>query len=263
MVAASNPPCSASQLPHSPANSRDLCVKSCGQVRRPRCVRARYVVLLFALVQPHTNKRAPLGHQVTAPGRNETSLAGITSAPENLTIIKGQMQDMTDVEKAFVAVALDTPDAVIVMLNSARRNDNPFAKSTSPPTLMHDAHVDIGAAMKIHNIRKLVTLQTQGVGVLFSSLFLPIKLLARFSNMDIGYKDHEHAEGLVKQSGLLFVLARPARFVNATSAPMHYCSDTGEGIGSFATTTRESVAMFLLDVIEREEWDGTAPVLLK
>jgi hypothetical protein len=157
MVAASNTPCSASHLPHDPADSRDWCVRSCEQIGHPRCIRARCVVPLSALVQSHTNKRAPLGSQVTAPGRNETSLACITSATENLNIIQGQMQDRTDVERAFVAVVVDTPDAVIVTLNSAQRNDNPFVRSTSPPTLKHDAHVNIVAALKIHSIRKIVT----------------------------------------------------------------------------------------------------------
>jgi hypothetical protein len=216
---------------------------------------------LSALAQSYANKCASAGHQVTALVRDETSLACITAATETLTILKGQPQDKTDVEKAFVAVAEETPDAVIVTLNSARTSDNPFAKPTSPPTLMHDAHVNVVAAMKTHNTGKLVTLQAQGVGVSFSSLFLPVKLLVRFSNMGIGYKDHEEVERVVKQSGLPYVLARPARFVDGTSAPMHYYSDTGKGIGSFATTTRESVATFLLDAIEKNEWDGTAPVL--
>jgi uncharacterized protein YbjT (DUF2867 family) len=64
--------------------------------------------------------------------------------------------------------------------------------------------------------------------------------------MGIGYKDHEYAEEVVKQSGLPCVLARPARLLNGTSAPMQNYSDTGQGIGSFPPTTRESVAAFLV-----------------
>jgi nucleoside-diphosphate-sugar epimerase len=153
------------------------------------------------------------GHNVTALVRNEASLESITATDGALTIVKGQPQDQADVEKAFAAVAEDAPAAVIVTLNSARTSDNPFAKPKSPPTLMYDAHVNVLAAMDTHGTRKIVTLQAHGVGESFSTLFLPVKLLVRYSNMGIGYKDHEQVEKVVKQSGRTYVLVRPARFV--------------------------------------------------
>ncbi|KAF1950983.1 hypothetical protein CC80DRAFT_496494 [Byssothecium circinans] len=88
------------------------------------------------------------GHKVTTLVRNEASLASITAADGTLTICEGQPQDQDDVENAFSAVAEDAPTAVIVTLNSARTSDNPFAKPTSPPMLMHDAHVNVLAAME-------------------------------------------------------------------------------------------------------------------
>lgn len=197
---------------------------------------------------------------MTALVRNEASLDSIAAANDALTIVKGQPQHAPDVEKAFAATP-DAPAAVLVTLNSARTSDNPFAKQTSPPTLMHDAHVNILAAMKIHNTRKIVTLQAHGVGDSFATLFLPVKLLVRHSNMAIGYKDHEQVDKLVKQSGLSYVLVRPARFVAGPSQKVHLYGDTGEGIGFFKTATRASVADFMLDAVEKDDRDGTTPVI--
>ncbi|PVI00659.1 NAD(P)-binding protein [Periconia macrospinosa] len=203
------------------------------------------------------------GHKVTALVRDEASLASVAAANADgaLTIVKGQPQDKADVAKAFTAVPNDVPVVVVVTLNSSRTSDNPFAKQTSPPTFMHDAHVNVLAAMKTHGTRKIVTLQAHGVAESYSTLFLPVKMLVRYSNMGVGYKDHEEVEKVIKQSGLTYVLARPARFVPGPSAPLHFYGNKGEGIGSLSTATRDSVATFLLDAVEKDDWDNTAPVM--
>jgi hypothetical protein len=200
---------------------------------------------------------------VTALVRNKASLESITTSAANstLTILQGQPQNQGDVEKAFVTVPGDAPSAVVVTLNSACASDNPFAKQTLPPTLMHDAHINILAAMKVHGTRKIVTLQAHGVGDSFLTRFMPVKMLVRYSNMGSGYKDHEEAEKLIKQSGQTFALVRPARFVTGQAASVHVYGNHGEGLGSFNTTTRESVASFLLDAVEQDQWDGMTPVI--
>jgi hypothetical protein len=79
---------------------------------------------------------------VTALVRDKTSFASTTAADGTLTIVtivKAQLQDKAEVGKAFVAAAGETPDAIIVALNSVRTSDSPFAKQTSPPALMRDA----------------------------------------------------------------------------------------------------------------------------
>jgi hypothetical protein len=111
--------------------------------------------------------------------------------------------------------------------------------------------------MNTHSIRKIVNLQAHGVGESFPTLFLPVKLLVRYSNMGIGYKDHEQVEMVVKQSDRSYVLVRPARFIKGPSTHIHFYGGKGEGIGSLKTITKESVATFLLDAVEKDEWNGT------
>jgi uncharacterized protein YbjT (DUF2867 family) len=200
------------------------------------------------------------GHNVTALVRNGESLSSITSASRDMIVVKGHPQNEADMEKAFTAAG-DTPAVVIVALNNARTSDNPFAKPTSPPTLMHDSHVSVIKAMKKHGMCKLVTLQALGVGDSYNNLFWPVRLLVRFSNMGVGFKDHELVEDVVKKSGIDYVLARPIRFVDGPSELIHFYGNKGDGIGSFNTITRKSVATFLLDAAEKSDWDGSTPVI--
>jgi hypothetical protein len=197
---------------------------------------------------------------VTALVRSEESLSSIVSADSNLTVVQGHPQSEADIEKAFTAAG-DAPAVVIVALNNARTSDNPFAKPTSPPTLMYDSHLCAIAAMKKHGVRKIVTLQALGVGDSYNNLFWLVRLLVRFSNMGIGFRDHELVEDAVKKSGLNYVLARPIRFVDGPSRPIQFYGSMGDGIGSFDTITRESVATFLLDAAEKSDWDGSTPVI--
>lgn len=164
-------------------------------------------------------------------------------------------------EKAFSAVAGEVPAVVIVALNNARTSDNPFAKPISPPTLMYDSHLAAIEGMKKHSTRKIVTLQALGVGDSFPNLFWLVRLLIRYSNMGIAFKDHELVEDAVKISGLNYVLARPIRLVDGPAAPIHEYGNKGDGIGSFNTITKESVARFLLDAAEKDDWNGSTPVI--
>lgn len=203
------------------------------------------------------------GHKVTALVRDKASLASINNGDAALAIVQGQPQSPADIEKAFAATA-ESPAVVIVTLNSVRASDNPFARQVAPNTLMRDAHANVLAAIRARvaiSNPKIVTLQAQGVGDSYSTLFLPVRLLVQYSNLGIGYKDHEQVEKVLRQSGLRYVLARPARFVEGPSNQVHFHGNKGEGIGSFATSTREIVADFLLDAAEKEDWDGTAPVI--
>ena len=200
------------------------------------------------------------GHKVTALVRNEQSLDSITTR-DNLTIIKGQPQDRADINKAFEAIPDDIPAVTIVTLNNARTSDNPFAKPISPPTFMHDSHVNLVEAMKQYGVRKLVTLQALGVGDSWPSLFWLVKLLVSFTNMGIGYKDHELAEEVIKQSGLTYVLARPIRLVDGPSTDIHFFGNDGQGIGAFGTISRQSVATFLVDAAEKDDWNGKTPAI--
>lgn len=67
---------------------------------------------------------------------------------------------------------------------------------------------------------------------------------------------------LVRNSGLVFVLARPTRLAEGPSNHVKVLSDEGPGVGVAASITRESVAKWLVEAAETNKWDGTSPVLI-
>lgn len=79
--------------------------------------------------------------------------------------------------------------------------------------------------------------------------------------MAASYADHDMVAQEMKKSGLDFVMARPTRLTGGNAMPVKFYGDRGDGIGGFATVTRRSVAVFLVDAVERKEWDRATPVI--
>lgn len=106
---------------------------------------------------------------------------------------------------------------------------------------------------------KIVVCSAAGVGESWSQLPLVMRLLLGYSNVKYGYDDHNLLEAEVKASGINFVLAKPMRLTENEALPIkHYTG--GQSIGVAANTSRKSVAQFLVDAMEKADWDGTTPV---
>lgn len=196
---------------------------------------------------------------MTALVRNEAALSDI-SGP-GLTTIQGTPLDASDVEKAFRAFPDAPPKGVVVALNNARTSDSPFARQVSPLHLMLDSHVNILECMKKYATPKIVTLSALGVGDSWTNLFWLMKLLVLYTNLGFAYQDHEDVDKLLKESGVNYVLARPIRFVDGDAKPVRTFGDDGRDIGMLDTITKRSVASFLVDAIEKSDWDGQTPVV--
>lgn len=76
-----------------------------------------------------------------------------------------------------------------------------------------------------------------------------------------GLADHARLDAIVRKSGFKFVLARPCRLVDGDAKPVRVWPDDGQGSPCFPSITRWSVAEWLVDAVESDEFDGRAPVL--
>ncbi|OJZ82372.1 hypothetical protein ASPFODRAFT_51247 [Aspergillus luchuensis CBS 106.47] len=166
--------------------------------------------------------------------------------------------NLDDVRAAFRA---DKPDVVIVTLNAPRASDSPFAAAISPPRLMADCNANVVAAMKEFGARKTVILQAFGVGASWANLHILLRLLMKTSNMSHQYDDHNETEREVLASGVGYVFVRPSRLVETEETAIKVWPDDGKGVPMMASTSRISVARYLVDVAESDEWDNTAPVI--
>lgn len=159
------------------------------------------------------------------------------------------------------AFKTDVPAVVIVTLNAPRATDSPFAAPICPPRLMADCNANIVKAMKQYDVRKTVILQAFGVGESWANMPCMLRLLMSKSNMWHQYEDHNHTDREVRESGVDFVMARPSRLVETDEAEVKVWPDDGMGVGLMASTSRISVARWLVDAAETTRWDNTAPVM--
>lgn len=198
------------------------------------------------------------GMQVTALVRNPDKIP----PQANLSIFKGSPTSLQDILAAILTSAIPITE-VTVTLNARRASDSPFAKSIAPPRLMADTHAAIVSAMRQHpGIRKIITLSAFGVADSRANTGWLLDLLFRHTNMAAQYEDHDLVDAEVKASGLPFVLVRPMRLVEGDGkAEIKHWGDQGEDVSTFASISRTSVARFLVDSVESDEWNGRTPII--
>ena len=82
------------------------------------------------------------------------------------------------------------------------------------------------------------------------------------SNMSHQWEDHAHVDRAMKQSGLDYVLVRPVMLKEGEPKPISFFGDKGvKGVGLTSSITRRSVSRFLVDAVEKSEWDRSTPVI--
>lgn len=191
------------------------------------------------------------GHKVTALIRNPDALA----PKDGLTIVKGTPVDPSNIENAFKAVQGDLPTAVIVALATPKEKG---------ARVMSDAHENLVAAMKRHGVSKIATLSSFGVGSSFPHITVIMRFAISSTSFGHLFVDHNRVDGILKKSGLDFVLLRASRLTTASKAPVRFLGDEGKGLGVFAGLrgiSRASVAACLVDAVEKSTWDRSTPVI--
>ncbi len=165
----------------------------------------------------------------------------------------------SDIDEAFNATQVDPPTSMIIALNATRTSDNPWAAVVAPPRLMADSHVNAVAVMKEHGIRKIVTMAALGVGDSWPNLIFIMRWVVKRSNMLYSFEDHNLVDQEMKKSGMDYVIARPTRLTDGEAKPVKSFGNSGQGVGM--SISRKSVAVFLVDAVEKSTWDRNTPVI--
>lgn len=126
---------------------------------------------------------------------------------------------------------------------------------------MADSNANVMQAMNEFGVRKIVVLQAYGVGASWDNMPCVMRLLMSKSNMIYSYQDHNLAEKDIRGSGLTFVLVRPSRLVETGVTEVKEWPKDGEGVGLMGSSSRISVARFLVTAALQTTWDNTAPVI--
>ncbi|CAD0083757.1 unnamed protein product [Aureobasidium vineae] len=197
------------------------------------------------------------GHKVVALIRPSSYL----SPQPNLTIFEGSPLDSAAITTALSLTS--GPVVVISTLGQTRTSGNPFAATTSPRLFMSDSATAVVSAAKAFGpkVQKLVLMSMFGTGSSFTNLNFLMRATMLYSNMKQTLDDHNAVDGVIKNSGLVFVMPRPAMLKGEVALPVKILGDTGEKAGFMPSVSAQSVAKFMLDAISSEEWDGRTPVL--
>lgn len=201
-------------------------------------------------------------HTVTALVRRPDAL----SPQSNLTIVTGTPLSTSDMAKAFAsAPAADPIKAVVSTLNTGRTSDNPWAKTTAPDDMMATSVRNALVEMKKNGAEKIVVLGTTGVGSSRANSAWFFNWIVDHSNLKITFDDHYEVEKLLeskaeKDPELKWVDVRASGLSNGEKSPIKEFGNEGTGgVGWFVS--RKSVAGFMIDAVERSQWDGQTPVI--
>lgn len=196
------------------------------------------------------------GHSVTALVR---TLGSVFDQP-GLKIVIGTPINASDLQKAFTATP-DTPTIIISTLSQTRKSGNPWAATVSPPRFMAEVAANLIKATQQYHVSKVIIMSMFGAGDSFPNLNIMMRGIMRFSNMNQTLEDHNLVDVAIKESRLVFVLPRPAMLMGEEALPLKIHGNTGCNAGFMPSISMKSVALFILDTIERSDWDGTTPVI--
>lgn len=201
------------------------------------------------------------GHTVTALVRRPDSL----SAQTGLEIIAGTPLAQADISNAFASAPnSDAVGAVICTLNNGRTSDNPWAATTAPKDFMADSVRNTLAVMRENGVKKIVVLGTRGVGSSRANSPWIVRMVVDYSNLKISFADHEQVEKILKEEAskddkFKWVEVRATGLDDKEKKEIKFWGNEGKGVGWWIS--RKSVASFLLDAVEGDEWDGQTPVI--
>jgi putative NADH-flavin reductase len=187
------------------------------------------LVLNYALQQ---------GYHVTALVRDPEKL---TVKHDNLKVVKGSSYELKDVEKA-----VEGCNVIISTLNNMRASDNPWARPVSESNLMEQSIKNVLSAIKDTSKIRLINVTAQGAGENNTQMPFLLRLLLKYSNLKVVYKDHDNTELVVKNSDTNWTIVRPV-VLSGKARNKKLLVNDGSATGSYIN--RQTVAKFLIDII--------------
>jgi putative NADH-flavin reductase len=182
---------------------------------------------------------------------NEHTVTAIIRDKSRATIPGVKFIEGSVTDEELLNKALQGMDAVVVALNINRTSDNPFAKVTSPLTLISDSIKALIPAMENNGVRRIITISGSGVGDSWKDMPLIARWLIRYSNIWKAYEDHDRQEQILKKSQLEWTIVRPVILNNKNTD--FYKVSVGKPKGS--GISRKGVAKFIIDALESGRYE--------
>jgi len=182
---------------------------------------------------------------------NEHTVTAIIRDKSNATIPGVKFIEGFLLDGELLNKALQGMDAVVVALNINRTSDNPFAKVTSPLTLISDSMKALIPAMEKNGVKRIITISASGVGDSWKDVPLIARWLIRYSNIWKAYEDHDRQEHILKKSQLEWTIVRPVMLNNKNTDSYKVSIGKPKGI----VISRKGVAKFIIDALESGKYE--------
>lgn len=183
-------------------------------------------------------------HSVTVLARDPGK---ITLVDDKLTVLKGDISD-----PATVSAAVKGQEAVCVSIG--------VPITFKPVTVFSDGILQVIKAMQQHHVKRLFCVTGIGAGdskghggFLYDRIFKPLLLKTI-------YADKELQEQLVKESGLDWVIVRPAGLTNGPRTKKYRVITTLDGVTA-RRISRADVAHFVISELGEQKYTGQTPLI--
>lgn len=175
------------------------------------------------------------GHQLTTFVRDPRRLPVLD---EGLRMVEGDVLDGVCVEQALVH-----QEAAIVALGSSDRKNR---------TVRSEGTANVIRSMQMYNVSRLVVVSTGGAGDSYQHAPLVLKFVIK-TVLKNTYLDHEQQEQYVRDSGLEWVIVRPAMLTDGPATGRFEDGFSAHGLPE-SKVSRADVASFVMEQITSDRY---------
>jgi putative NADH-flavin reductase len=182
---------------------------------------------------------------------------------KNKIIINGHrvtVYEGSPLDKTVLGNAMQECEAIVSALNISRTSDWPWAKLRSPKDLLSETMKKIIDLAPQHTIQRIIFISAWGVAETRKDIPGWFRWLIEHSNIRYPYEDHARQEELLKQTFLQWTSVRPAGLTNSKKKKEIIVSLNNNPKPSLMIS-RLNVAVFMLDVLEKNLYVGERPVI--
>ncbi|KAI0455059.1 hypothetical protein F5B21DRAFT_212277 [Xylaria acuta] len=126
---------------------------------------------------------------------------------------------------------------------------------------VEDSVANAISVMKDFGTKRIIIMSQWGAGNSFNSMNFLFRAIFRYTNMKDGHAAHNALDEETRKAGVEFVLARACVLADGEAAPVHLYPDDGKSIGFLPKITRASVARFMVEACEKDDFVGKSPVI--
>jgi len=189
-------------------------------------------------------------------------VSGIARDPARVNVTGAEIVQGTPYEIETVRKAIDGCDAVVSTLSLFPATQGLFSRVKTPLDFMSVSIKNCLTLMKERGIKRIVVMTALGVGD--SRMEVPgfFRILIKISNIGHAYADHNRQEKLREESGLDWSILRPVMLTDK-NMELSVIHNLKRDRPLKSAVSRNAVAHFMLDCIEKGEFIGQKPGLSK